>query len=149
MQAYSCSLVRGALEETLAGRLEFLDGVVFPHTCDSIQRLSDIWRMNVKECFHLDVVGPVKLDTDSARDYMAAVLRHAIDSYIRIAGYDISRNPGLTATLYNLGNVTVRADELRSRNYKRKQAGKKPLLPRENYYGWLVNQKLGELRSLL
>jgi len=75
MQAYSCSLVRGALEETLAGRLDFLDGVVFPHTCDSIQRLSDIWRLNVKDGFHLDVVGPVKLNTDSAREYMAAVLK--------------------------------------------------------------------------
>ncbi len=74
MQAYSCSLVRGALEEALAGRLDFLDGVVFPHTCDSIQRLSDIWRMNVKNGFHLDVIGPVKLNTDSAREYMAAVL---------------------------------------------------------------------------
>ncbi len=75
MQAYSCSLVRGALEEVLAGRLEFLDGVVFPHTCDSIQRLSDIWRMNVKTGFHMDLVMPVKLNTDSARDYMAAVLK--------------------------------------------------------------------------
>ena len=47
LQAYSCSLVRGALEDALAGRLDFLDGaMVFPHTCDSIQRLSDIWRMN-------------------------------------------------------------------------------------------------------
>jgi bzd-type benzoyl-CoA reductase N subunit len=82
MQAYSCSLVRGALEETLAGRLDFLDGVVFPHTCDSIQRLSDIWRMNVKTGFHLDVVGPVKLDTNSAMEYMTAVLsrfRHDLE----------------------------------------------------------------------
>jgi len=74
MQAYCCSLVRGALEEVLAGRLAFLDGVVFPHTCDSIQRLSDIWRMNVKDGFHLDLVGPVKLNTDSAREYMTAAL---------------------------------------------------------------------------
>lgn len=75
MQAYSCSLVRGALEEALEGRLDFLDGVVFPHTCDSIQRLSDIWRMNVKSGFHMDLVLPVKLNTDSARDYMTEVLK--------------------------------------------------------------------------
>ncbi|MCP3954003.1 MAG: 2-hydroxyacyl-CoA dehydratase [Desulfobacterales bacterium] len=75
MQAYSCSLVRGALEEVLAGGLDFLDGTVFPHTCDSIQRLSDIWRMNVTDSFHLDLVMPVKLNTDSARDYMTAVLQ--------------------------------------------------------------------------
>ena len=77
LQAYSCSLVRGALEDALAGRLAFLDGIVFPHTCDSIQRLSDIWRMNAATGFHLDVVLPVKLDTESARDYMAAVMRRA------------------------------------------------------------------------
>jgi bzd-type benzoyl-CoA reductase N subunit len=75
LQSYCCSLVRGALEDALGGRLEFLDGVVFPHTCDSIQRLSDIWRLNVPACFHLDVVLPVKLDTDGARQYLIDVLR--------------------------------------------------------------------------
>jgi benzoyl-CoA reductase/2-hydroxyglutaryl-CoA dehydratase subunit BcrC/BadD/HgdB len=34
LQAYSCSLVRGALGDALSGRLDFLDGTVFPHTCD-------------------------------------------------------------------------------------------------------------------
>jgi benzoyl-CoA reductase/2-hydroxyglutaryl-CoA dehydratase subunit BcrC/BadD/HgdB len=75
LQSYCCSLVRGALEDALDGRLAFLDGVVFPHTCDSIQRLSDIWRLNVPACFHIDLVLPVKLDTDGARQYMIDVLR--------------------------------------------------------------------------
>jgi len=74
LQSYCCSLVRGALEDALGGDLEFLDGVVFPHTCDSIQRLSDIWRLNIPACFHLDVVLPVKLDTDGARQYLIDVL---------------------------------------------------------------------------
>jgi benzoyl-CoA reductase subunit C len=74
LQSYCCSLVRGALEDALGGRLAFLDGVVFPHTCDSIQRLSDIWRLNVPACFHLDVVLPVKLDTDGAAQYLIDVL---------------------------------------------------------------------------
>lgn len=74
LQSYCCSLVRGALEDALGGRLAFLDGVVFPHTCDSIQRLSDIWRLNIGRGFHLDLVLPVKLDTPSARDYLVDVL---------------------------------------------------------------------------
>jgi len=74
-QSYCCSLVRGALEGALAGRLDFLDGAVFPHTCDSIQRLSDVWRMNVKGPFHLDVVLPVKLSGESAKTYMTDVLQ--------------------------------------------------------------------------
>jgi len=78
LQAYCCSLVRGSLEDALAGRLDFLDGMVFPHTCDSIQRLSDLWRINVKNCFHADVVLPVKLDSDSAADYLVATFRKLI-----------------------------------------------------------------------
>jgi benzoyl-CoA reductase subunit C len=74
LQSYCCSLVRGILEEGLSKRLDFLTGIVFPHTCDSIQRLSDIWRMNIPFGFHLDVVLPVKLNTVSARDYLVEVL---------------------------------------------------------------------------
>ena len=77
LQTYCCSLVRGALETALSGELDFIDGAIFPHTCDSIQRLSDIWRMNAGMDFHLDVVLPVKLDTSSAREYAVAVLQKA------------------------------------------------------------------------
>ena len=89
------------------------------------------------------------MEPDSSLLYMAAVLRHAIDSYARIAGFDISGNPGVTATLYNLGNVTVRANKLRQVNLKRQQAGQRPILPKENYYGWLINDKVNDLWSLL
>jgi len=74
LQSYSCSLIRGALADVLAGNLDFLDGTVFPHTCDSIQRLSDIWRLNTDLGFFTDVVLPVKLNTQSAREYMIDVL---------------------------------------------------------------------------
>lgn len=88
------------------------------------------------------------MDPDSTLYYMAAVIRHSIDAYREIAGYDISQNPGVTATLYNLGNVTIRARALKAKNDKRRAEGKPPVLPQENYYGWLVNEKLGELRAL-
>ncbi len=74
LQSYCCSLARGVLEDALAGRLAFLDGVVFTHTCDTMQRLSDIWRINMHGPFHLDLILPVKLDTDSARMYFNDVL---------------------------------------------------------------------------
>ena len=90
MQAYSCSLVRGALEESLTGGLDFINGVVFPHTCDSIQRLSDIWRMNVTSGFHLDLVMPVKLNTDSARDYMTDVIKRFKTDLEKTLGREIS-----------------------------------------------------------
>ena len=74
LQSYCCSLARGILEDALEGRLDVLDGMVFPHTCDTIQRLSDVWRLNLPKIFHADVVLPVKLNTPSARQYLIDVL---------------------------------------------------------------------------
>jgi bzd-type benzoyl-CoA reductase N subunit len=87
LQAYSCSLVRGALDDALTGKLDFLDGAVFPHTCDSIQRLSDIWRLNAGFDFHMDLVLPVKLNTKSAENYMQAVIKkfhHDLEAKLRV-----------------------------------------------------------------
>lgn len=102
LQSYCCSLVRGGLEDALRGNLTFLDGAVFPHTCDSVQRLSDIWRLNAGLRFHLDVVLPVKLNTESARDYMVDVLRDfrtdlASALHTAISDEDLNR----TISLYN------------------------------------------------
>ena len=81
---------------------------------------------------------------DTTLDYMAAVLKIAIDAYRDQAGVDISGNPGLTATLYNLGDVVDRAKALAG-----KRNADPGAMPEENYYGWLVNDKLGELLPLV
>jgi hypothetical protein len=81
------------------------------------------------------------MDPDKSLAYMAASIKMSIDEYRKIAGVDISGNPGITATLYNTGNPRERAYELKARG-----AG---TLPEENYYGWLINDKLAELEALL
>lgn len=75
LQTYSCSLVQSTLETALRGKLSFLQGTVFPHTCDSIQRLSDIWALNLPFLFHWDLVLPVKIHTPSARVYLLKELQ--------------------------------------------------------------------------
>ncbi len=90
LQAYCCSLVRGVLEDSMSGRLDFLDGTVFPHTCDSIQRLSDIWRIKGKYKFFWDVVLPVKLNTQSAKIYMVDVLNRFRTELEKAAGKAIT-----------------------------------------------------------
>jgi Protein of unknown function (DUF1402) len=88
------------------------------------------------------------MDPDLTLPYMAATLKNSIDAYKRIAGFDISKNPGLTATLYNTGNPEMRARALAAENETRAAAGEPEKLPEENYYGWLINNKLGELKTL-
>ncbi len=72
-QAYSCSLVKRALEDALLRKNDFLSGVVFPHACDSMQRLSDIWRMNTDFDFHIDIALPSKLNSESSRKYLVEI----------------------------------------------------------------------------
>lgn len=88
------------------------------------------------------------MDPDLTLPYVAATLKSSIDAYKRIAGFDITKNPGITATLYNLGDPEGRARALKAENDKRRHAGLGARLPQENYYGWLVNDKLKELKTL-
>lgn len=88
------------------------------------------------------------MDPDLTLPYVAAALKTSIDAYRDIAGFDISGNPGLTATLYNVGNPEQRAHALRAENRKRLSEGQEAKVPEENYYGWLVNDKLPELKAL-
>lgn len=88
------------------------------------------------------------MDPDLTLPYVAATIVMAIDAYRDIAGYDIAANPGITATLYNLGNPEERARALNAENKARREAGETPRMPMENYYGWLVNDRLDDLRPL-
>jgi Protein of unknown function (DUF1402) len=89
------------------------------------------------------------MSPDTSLDYVAANIRVEIDMYKQIAGFDISQNPGITATLYNLGDAATRARELKAENDQRISQGKAPVYPQENFYGWLVNDKEAELRALV
>lgn len=84
------------------------------------------------------------MDPDVSLAFMAAVIRKSIDDYRQIADVDISGNPGLTATLFNIGGSQQRAQTLASR-----RAGGAANWPEENYYGWLINDRLDELEALL
>lgn len=84
------------------------------------------------------------MDPDKTLPYIAAVIKTSIDAYRDIAGFDISENPGLTATLYNLGDPEGRAAALRRKNGRKGGSVK----PEENYYGWFVNEKIADLKAL-
>ena len=118
LQAYCCSLVRGALAESLTGRLDYLDGTVFPHTCDSIQRLSDIWRLNTSHGFFADVVLPVKLTGENARKYLIDVLqrfKRDLESYFDLVITEESMRSSIR-TFNTIRSYLSEIYELKSRN---------------------------------
>ena len=101
---------------------------------DRVARGSGLRRLDAKDG---EKVYAAIMDPDMSLQYVAATIRASIDAYAA-RGFDISGNPGITATLYNLGRPHQRAAALARRGG----------LPQENYYGWLVNEKEAELRAL-
>jgi benzoyl-CoA reductase/2-hydroxyglutaryl-CoA dehydratase subunit BcrC/BadD/HgdB len=73
LQSYACAIVRTLLEDSLSEKLNFLDAFLFLHTCDSMQRLSDIFRMNLS-FKHFDLILPIKFDTNSSKEYFIDIL---------------------------------------------------------------------------
>ena len=108
---------------------------------DMVRKVSGLPELDAKDARK---VYETIMDPDLTLPYIAAVIKTSIDAYRTHAGFDISANPGLTATLYNLGDPIGRAKALRARNGK--PGG--PDLPQENYYGWFVNEKLDDLNTL-
>ena len=112
---------------------------------DMVNKVSGLPRLDVDDP---NQIYKTIMDPDLTLPYVAAVVKTSIQAYRDIAGFDISGNPGITATLYNVGNPDQRAYALKAENERRRAAGEPEKLPEENYYGWLVNDKLSELKAL-
>jgi bzd-type benzoyl-CoA reductase N subunit len=149
LQSYTCALCRSALDQALRGDLSFVHGVVFPHTCDTIQALTDIWRMSFPDLYAETIVQPVNLSSPSTRPYLIAELqrfRHSLEGLIswEISDQDIrasielyNEKRCLLAHLYELRDRLPARELLATTN-----AGF--TMPLEEY-----NLLLGELVELL
>ena len=67
-----CHLVKSSLESLLKGELDFLKGVIFSHTCDSMQELSDIWAHQGRLSIHFNLMIPTNLDSEHSHPYLKA-----------------------------------------------------------------------------
>jgi len=149
LQSYTCALCRSALDQALRGDLGFLHGVVFPHTCDTIQALTDIWRMSFPGLYVETIVQPVRLSSPSTRPYLIAELQRFRHSLEELIGQEIS-DQAISASieLYNeKRRLLARLYDLRDRLTAPElfaATGAGFIMPPQDY-----NQLLGELVELL
>ena len=149
LQSYTCALCRSALDQALRGDLSFLGGVVFPHTCDTIQALADIWRMSFPDLYVETVVQPVHLSSPSTRPYLVAELQRFRHSLEELIGQEISDGAiNDSIELYNKKRrLLTRLYDLRDRLTATElftATGAGFVMPVEEY-----NHLLGELVELL
>ena len=84
LPSFACALARTVSARMLRGELDFLEGVLFVHTCDTMQCMADVWRMARPRFRVLNFSLPSVLSQASTRDYLLAEL-HALASTLQSA----------------------------------------------------------------
>ncbi len=74
-----CHLVKSSFESLLQGELNFLKGIIFSHTCDAMQGLSEIWSFQKRLPFHFNFMMPSHLDSELSRSYLKAEIERLKD----------------------------------------------------------------------
>jgi benzoyl-CoA reductase subunit C len=89
-QSYICRIPRSTVELGLTGRLDMLDGMLFPSICDVIRNLSGMWQMLFPEKYarYFDV--PQNYEDEIGGKFYTEELRVLRDDLARMAGREIS-----------------------------------------------------------
>lgn len=84
METIVCPFVRSCFDVAIKGGYDFCEGLVIPHTCDSVSRTYPIWKyeLDFPLCHYLDV--PHLLDQSSKRFFKSVVVdfHHRLEKFI-------------------------------------------------------------------
>lgn len=96
LPTYCCSYAKRVLEH---GLTTHYDGTVFVHSCDTMQRLSDIWAQAIHEEFHETVIFPITVD--KGLTYLVKELQRFKTNLEKYAGEITEENLGKSVQIYN------------------------------------------------
>ncbi len=89
-QSYICRIPRSTIELGISGRLDFVDGMLFPSICDVIRNLSGMWKMLFPQVYvrYFDV--PQNYRDDIGGNYYIHELSELRDDLGKIRGTPIT-----------------------------------------------------------
>jgi len=103
-----CSYMRSALDQALKGKYNYLDGAVFPKSCDMTRALYSIWKRNIKISYYWNLPIPGK-SNDAAVDFYIGELRLFEESLEKYTGKKMGDDSLKQAIkLYNENRALVR-----------------------------------------
>ena len=89
METIVCPFVRNVFDAALKGRFSFLDGMVLPHQCDSMERTADVWSYNLDLPYWHFLNLPHVSDAPSM-EFTREILRIFIATLERLTGEKIT-----------------------------------------------------------
>ncbi|MEE8344164.1 MAG: 2-hydroxyacyl-CoA dehydratase, partial [Woeseiaceae bacterium] len=108
-QSYICRIPRSTIDLALSGRLDCLDGMLFPSTCDVIRNLSGMWQLKFKNKLirYFDV--PQNFDLDIGGVFYTRELQLFRDELAELAGHEITDDDLYASIeLYNENRRAIR-----------------------------------------
>ncbi len=85
-QSYICHIPRSTIEMALTGRLDVLDGMLFPSICDVIRNLSGMWRLLFPDRYVRYVDVPQNFSPDVGGAYWRRELEQLWSDFSGLAG---------------------------------------------------------------
>jgi bzd-type benzoyl-CoA reductase N subunit len=89
METIICPFVRNVFDAALKGRFAFLDGMVLPHQCDSMERTADVWSYNLDLPYWHFLNLPHVTDAPSM-EFAGEILRIFVGTLERFTGQKIT-----------------------------------------------------------
>ena len=89
-QSYICRIPRSTLELAITGRLDFVDGMMFPSICDVIRNMSGIWQILFKDKYVRYFDAPQNFKDEVGGVFYANELRELKEGLERLGGREIT-----------------------------------------------------------
>jgi benzoyl-CoA reductase subunit C len=108
-QSYICRIPRSTIELAVTGRLDCLDGMLFPSICDVIRNLSGMWQIKFPDKYVRYFDAPQNYESGIGGIYYVHELQTLRDDLGALAGREIT-DAGLRASIavYNENRAMIR-----------------------------------------
>ncbi|MFZ4480084.1 MAG: benzoyl-CoA reductase subunit C [Rhodoferax sp.] len=108
-QSYICRIPRSTIEMGLTGRLDCLDGMLFPSICDVIRNLSGMWQILFKDKYVRYIDVPQNFEDEIGGKFYIEEMQVLREDLARLAGRPIT-DEALNASIavYNENRAALR-----------------------------------------
>ena len=94
LEPIMCNYVRSCFDMAIKGQYKFLDGMIWPHTCDNVQKTHDVWRHYMKPDYwhYLDIPHLTYPSSFEFFRFQLELLKESIEDYsgVKISDQDLN-----------------------------------------------------------
>lgn len=107
-QSYICRIPRSTIELGVSGRLDFVDGMLFPSICDVIRNLSGMWKMLFPQVYTKYFDAPQTYGDEIGGTFYIGEMRELLGDLEKIAGRKITDDQiNASIVVYNENRTLV------------------------------------------